>query len=393
MWTQAGSNKYILIVEDDPGCASIAQLFLASAGYELEIVETGEAALDQLAAQPYDLVLCDRNLPFQPGMEVLARVRECYPNLPVILMTAAPSVESAAAALDLGAAGYLAKPLRKRELLRAIERAIIRAERAGESLRARSAELARERELRELDESFDRALEGLWMAAQPILTADGKVEGHEFLMRSVEPNLPNAGAVLVAAESLDRVHHLGRRVRALVAQAAKKIPGLLFVNIHPLDLQDSELLRNGGALAAIAHRTVLELTERTKLDQDEACSMITYLRALGFRFAIDDLGAGYASLSAVAAFQPEIVKLDMSLVRDIGESPRQQRLVRAIVSFCVGEGTKVVAEGIETARELEVVQELGCELLQGYFLGRPARPGLPHPTANATAHLMSRASL
>jgi EAL domain-containing protein (putative c-di-GMP-specific phosphodiesterase class I) len=96
------------------------------------------------------------------------------------------------------------------------------------------------------------------------------------------------------------------------------------------------------------------------------------LRALGFRLAIDDLGAGYAGLTSFATLEPEIVKLDMSLVRDVHAEPIKERLVESIVSLCRGLSMKVVAEGIETVEELDAVRRLGCDYGQGYCLARPS---------------------
>jgi EAL domain-containing protein (putative c-di-GMP-specific phosphodiesterase class I) len=96
------------------------------------------------------------------------------------------------------------------------------------------------------------------------------------------------------------------------------------------------------------------------------------LRSLGFRLAIDDLGAGYAGLSSIAMLEPDFVKLDMSLTRDLASSPLRQRLVASMVDACRDTGMKLVAEGVETVHELAKLTELGCDLLQGYHFARPS---------------------
>jgi EAL domain-containing protein (putative c-di-GMP-specific phosphodiesterase class I) len=96
------------------------------------------------------------------------------------------------------------------------------------------------------------------------------------------------------------------------------------------------------------------------------------LRALGFRIAIDDLGAGYAGLTSFAILEPEVVKLDMSLVRGVNDEPIKRRLVSSMVTLCKELGILVVAEGIETEAERETLASVGCDLLQGFLLGRPA---------------------
>jgi EAL domain-containing protein (putative c-di-GMP-specific phosphodiesterase class I) len=95
---------------------------------------------------------------------------------------------------------------------------------------------------------------------------------------------------------------------------------------------------------------------------------------MGFRLAVDDLGAGYAGLTSLVQLEPEVVKLDMSLIRDISKSDVKRKLVRSVVELCRALGSKTVAEGIESEGELQTVKELGCDLLQGFLLGRPGRP-------------------
>ena len=123
---------------------------------------------------------------------------------------------------------------------------------------------------------------------------------------------------------------------------------------------------------------MLEITERGALDAvDNVRERIQRLRGLGYRVAIDDLGAGYAGLTSVAQLEPEFVKLDMSLVRDVDTSPLKRRLVGSMVEACRGSSMQVVAEGVETAAEKAVLAELGCDLLQGYHFARPTELFVP----------------
>jgi EAL domain-containing protein (putative c-di-GMP-specific phosphodiesterase class I) len=108
---------------------------------------------------------------------------------------------------------------------------------------------------------------------------------------------------------------------------------------------------------------------------------VTALRELGFRVAVDDLGAGYSGLSSFAQLEPEVVKLDMSLVRDVNQSNTKQKLIRSMTAVCKDMGSLVVAEGVETIEERECLVELGCDLLQGYLL---AKPGPPFPEVKWT---------
>ncbi len=97
------------------------------------------------------------------------------------------------------------------------------------------------------------------------------------------------------------------------------------------------------------------------------------LKSLGFQIAIDDLGAGYAGLTSFTQLQPEIAKLDMSLVRGVDADSRRQSIIRSMKKLCDELGILVVAEGVQTAAERDKLAELGCDLLQGYLFARPER--------------------
>ncbi len=126
---------------------------------------------------------------------------------------------------------------------------------------------------------------------------------------------------------------------------------------------------------------ILEVTERTSLVPSQTLTTrLARLRKLGFRIAVDDIGAGYSGLTSFTELMPEIVKIDMSLVRDVHLSALKQRTIAALCKLCHEVECKVVGEGVETIDERDCLIGLGCDLLQGYLLGRPT-PELP-----TTAH-------
>jgi EAL domain-containing protein (putative c-di-GMP-specific phosphodiesterase class I) len=227
-----------------------------------------------------------------------------------------------------------------------------------------------------LGEVFDRALDGLWMAFQPIVGDETKPAfAYEALLRSHEPAMSTPAEVLTAAEELGRLDELGQRVRALSATAFPRAPddALLFVNLHSHDLLDPSLYDANAPLASLVPRVVLELTERAPLDRiQDVGRRLSILRFNGFRVAVDDLGAGHAGLASFATVEPEFVKLDMSLVRDLDTTPVQRRLVSSLLDACRDLKTRVIAEGVETEAELNALRELGCELFQGFYFGRPS---------------------
>ena len=234
-------------------------------------------------------------------------------------------------------------------------------------------------QLRDLEERLGRCLDTLTMHFQPIVHASTRKRfGYEALMRTTDKALPHPGAILDAAERLERIPSLGRAIRAQVARVIADTPverGVVFLNLHLLDLFDRQLTSTFAPLTKVAHRIVLEITERTSLDgQTDMRYRVAELRELGFKIAIDDLGGGHSRMATFSPFDTDFVKLDMSLVRDIHRQPMRQRLVRSITELCREHGTQVVGEGVETEAEAQTLVELGCDLLQGYLIARPALP-------------------
>jgi EAL domain-containing protein (putative c-di-GMP-specific phosphodiesterase class I) len=379
----AAGQRTVLVVDDDVLVTRSLQRLLQAAGYEVTVTNDGTAAVEAIINRGFDVVLSDIQMPGMTGVELLKIVRAHDLDVPVILMTGAPTVETAMEAVSLGALQYLPKPTGNETLLKAIERAsrlhrMARMKRDALKLLGEADTQAGDRA--GLQASFDRALQTMWMAFQPIVDAGRKrIFGYEALMRTKEASLPHPGAVLSAAERLDRLPDLGRRVRALAAEAFDGVSNdaLLFVNLHTRDLLDPSLYEKDEPLTKIASRVVLEITERSNIDDvKDIQARVTGLRKLGFRIAIDDLGAGYAGLSSFAALEPEIVKLDMSLVRNVHQSGIRRRLVGSMTALCKEMGMGVVAEGVEVVEERDCLRGVGCDLLQGYLF---AKPGPPFP--------------
>jgi len=214
----------------------------------------------------------------------------------------------------------------------------------------------------------------MWPAFQPLVAlCDRSLFGYEALLRTDEPSLPHPGAVLDAAERLDQLDRVGRAMRAL---AVKAIPDSadyhLFLNLHPKDLLDPMLLDHRAPHVKMAHRIVLEVTERVSLDSiHDVRRKVQELREVGFKIAVDDLGAGYAGLASFVQLEPDLVKLDMSLTRGVDTNATKQRLVSSMTQVCRDMGLLIVAEGVETTAERDTLAELGCDLLQGYLFGCP----------------------
>jgi EAL domain-containing protein (putative c-di-GMP-specific phosphodiesterase class I) len=134
------------------------------------------------------------------------------------------------------------------------------------------------------------------------------------------------------------------------------------------------------ALGLPPERVVFEFTEGEPIeDQARFGRIIGAYRDAGFRTAIDDFGAGYAGLTLLARFQPDIVKLDMELARGIDTDPVRRSIVGGVRRICEDLGVMLVAEGVETAGEYAALCDLGVSLLQGYLFARPQVEALPEP--------------
>lgn len=208
-----------------------------------------------------------------------------------------------------------------------------------------------------------------------------------------QPIYDIGGGSIVALESLSRFNTpprrgpdqwfadaarvgLGPRLEILAAKSALKalasIPPAvaIAVNISPDTVLEGDWTSSFEQVDP--RRVILELTEHAAVtDYARLLELLAPWRALGLRIAVDDAGAGYASLRHILAIEPDIIKLDISLTRGIDADRKRRGLASALTAFARESGTATVAEGIETEAELRTVAALGVSLAQGYFLARP----------------------
>jgi EAL domain-containing protein (putative c-di-GMP-specific phosphodiesterase class I) len=373
----------VLLVDDEQAIARGLGRLLTGAGYTVTAAHDGLEAMTALQAGKFDVIVSDIRMPNMDGLALLRSVRGFDLDIPVVFLTGSPTVETAAEALERGAFRYLMKPVDVPELIRVIARAdqqhrlaLVRREAASQAGGGLIGDLAG------LDARFASGVDKMWIAMQPVVSwSTRRVYAYESLLRTDEPTLRNPIDFIDASERLHRTVELGRTIRARIAQQIPEAPAdsKMFVNLHPADLVDEELGSKDGALTPFASRVVLEVTERAALDRVKGLTEgVARLRALGFKLALDDLGAGYAGLSSFALLEPEVVKVDMSLVRGIHLSAVKQKLFRSFAKLCHEFGTEIIAEGVEVAEERDCLSSLGGDLFQGYLFARPAR-GFPGP--------------
>jgi diguanylate cyclase (GGDEF)-like protein len=221
--------------------------------------------------------------------------------------------------------------------------------------------------------------DGIAVAYQPIhdLRRDEVVEV-EALARWTDPALGTVPPVefVAAAEELGLIHRLGERVLGRALADIRDTAVAVSVNLSPRQLTDpclvgrveAELERHGVSPVRLG----FEVTESILVDQPATTRrVLTDLRRLGVRVALDDFGTGYSSLALLRDLPIDVLKVDRSFVAQLTAADRDRRFVRAIVALGRDLGMSVTAEGVETAAQLELLRELGCDRVQGFLLGRP----------------------
>ena len=265
----------------------------------------------------------------------------------------------------------------RRALLDAIEQA------------TRSIESERNETRHRLRAEFDEVLanERIACVYQPIVKLDDfSVLGYELLARGpLDSELHRPDALFEVARDEDRVPELDRLCRLTAARGSTTLPAhyLRFINTEPLNLffhSHSDLFVQefiDATPEGLRGQTVMEITENSVIDDFERMrDVVRRLREQGFRIAIDDAGAGYAGLQWMVEIEPDFIKLDMSLIRNLGSSVVKQKLVGTLRDFCRQAGITLMAEGIETHEQLETLTTLGIGYGQGFLF---AHPGSPYP--------------
>jgi EAL domain-containing protein (putative c-di-GMP-specific phosphodiesterase class I) len=221
------------------------------------------------------------------------------------------------------------------------------------------------------------------MAFQPIVDLERReVFAHEALVRGTQGE--SASDILGRIDSSQRfAFHEACRIKAIELAATLRMDSRLSLNVMPNDVAGQKLcFRTAMATARRCgfpvRRLMFEITEGERVEDlpGLAATFQTFKR-YGFTSAIDDFGAAYAGFELLAAFQPDVVKVDMSLVRNIHVKPVQFTIVKGFVATCGELGIKVIAEGVEDAAEVAALRNIGVDLFQGYLFARPAIAALP----------------
>ena len=226
---------------------------------------------------------------------------------------------------------------------------------------------------------FDRLMsaESVIPHFQPVVRlGDGKVVGYELLARSGLAGLEMPGAMFQMAERLGHEVQLSMMLRRAGVEAARQLPGnrMFYLNMHPKELGTSQLHGSLEEIRSLAPalRITIEVHEAAVADEKALLGLRAAAHGLDMQLAYDDFGAGQARLDELARVAPDCVKFDMCLVRGLHKATSERRLVTArLVELVRDLGIVPLAEGVEVVEEAEACRQMGFELGQGYYFGRP----------------------
>jgi EAL domain-containing protein (putative c-di-GMP-specific phosphodiesterase class I) len=327
-------------------------------------------------------------MPGVDGYAVLGQLRSWAAGsyLPVLVLTGDTTNAAIERALELGAHDFLTKPFNVNEVTLRI-RNLLETRALHTTLRHHNLRL------RNQLGDFQRAADTEREARQITVDRIEKVIREKAFSMVVQPVYELRRATIVGCEALARFPQqpvrtpdrwfedaetagLGLQLElAAVTAALESLPALparlfLAVNVSPHTAMSPELSQLLDGVAA--ERVVLELTEHVPVeDYDAMRQLLAGLRGRGVRLAIDDTGAGYAGFRHLLGLHPDVIKLDISLTRDIDQDAARRALAAALVSFARDVGSRLIAEGVENSGELATLTQLGVTWAQGYFLGRP----------------------
>ncbi len=376
----------VLLADDEPGLR-VALTELLSHEDRVELIGTAadaEEAIRIAESDRPDVALVDVRMPEGGGPHAARGISRVSPGTRVIALSAYEDRKNVMEMLRAGAVGYLVKGTAADELVHGIEMVA----QGGTSLSAEVlggvvAELATQLRREEIEQEADQALRGdierfvsghgVWMVFHPIVDLETRREiGVEALARFGSIPVKPPDRWFAEATALELGLQLQLRTLKEALEALPKIPDGMFlsVNCSHVAAASEEFAER---LDGVEDRIVLEITEHEAIeDYGALAEALAPLRERGLRVAVDDVGAGYASLRHALQLAPDMAKMDISLTRGIDHDPGRRALATALISFAGETNMTIVAEGIETAAELHALRELGVRYGQGFYLARPA---------------------
>jgi len=349
-------------------------MLLETRGYMVKVASSGEEAFN-LVSDSTDLILLDLILPDQDGFDICRRFKETTNTrkIPIIILSARMLSGDVIEGLYLGADDYLTKPFECEELVARMEAVIRRGSIVAEEHPPGEQEI-----IDELRKIIDHRL--ITPFFQPIyLLEPFKIYGYEALTRPHTLTMLTNPEVLFQAalrygfyESLEFIAW-----RKAIEYAVMKIKEeKLFLNCNPYLVESPKFVTVQSIFSENninPEQMVLEITERSAItDFKVFYEHLKKYRDKGFKFAIDDVGGGFASLESVVETSPEFLKIDRHIITELHNNRFKKSIVKFIVDFCNENNIMSIAEGVETKEEYKAVKDLGVDAIQGFYLHKPS---------------------
>jgi EAL domain-containing protein (putative c-di-GMP-specific phosphodiesterase class I)/CheY-like chemotaxis protein len=374
-----------VLIADDQAELRAALVDLVSADDRLELIgqaSDADEAISLVTRHRPDVALVDVRMPSGGGLRATRAIRIVSARTRVIALSAYEDRRTVLQMLGAGAVGYLVKGTDPSEIVRSILRAARGEGSVSVGLIAGvveelGAQLRRdERAIADRDERsarIHRVIDGagVGMVYQPIFDLETSAPvGAEALARFDVTDWPTErwfreAPQLGLATPLDLT-----LIRLALADLPRLRDGYLSVNASQATARSAELVE----ILAASHpeRIVVELTEHEAIeDYDELGVALERLRELGVRIAIDDAGAGFASLRHILQLSPDLIKLDISITAGVDQDRARRAMSKALISFADEMGITIVAEGLETQPQIDTLRALGVRFGQGFLLARP----------------------
>jgi EAL domain-containing protein (putative c-di-GMP-specific phosphodiesterase class I)/CheY-like chemotaxis protein len=377
----------VLVVDDNQATLDLLTAVLTGEGFPRVITERDPTrVVDLLPFVNPDLVLLDLHMPHVDGYAVLQSIAVFAAGsyLPVLVLTADATTSARDRALEHGARDFLTKPLDITEVVLRIAN-LLETRQLYAATRDKTAapETVDGRDLSSIRRKVQTVLRdnGVIPHFQPVVDlTNAATVGYEALARFTPPDTRGPAGWFRDAFEVG----LGVELEWLAAKNALSAfesvaPGaFLALNLSPASVL--QLREEALCPPADCPQIVIELTEHVPVEDYAAIhDSLRELRRNGARLAADDIGAGYAGLRHLLALEPDIIKLDISLVSGIDSRPGARALVKALVAFADDIGADIIAEGVEEGGEAEELRSIGVHWAQGNFLGRPQlAPGQGH---------------
>ncbi|EGV16805.1 EAL domain-containing protein [Thiocapsa marina] len=371
----------LMCLDDDPRIEAVLGRFLKRFGHAVDFHVSIASFKAALESDLPELVLLDLGLGRENGIDVIHWLAETHPGIPVVLLSGhgddlLDTARRIARSTGIEVLGAVSKSRMVKDLPAILERGVKAAAQRPHQDPQAGAGITRQ------DLEWQIRSGGIVAYFQPIVSpADGRLRGAEVLARLRLPSgqILGAGEFIPLAESSGLIYEVTETLfeRLIESRETLAASGLTFiaVNLSPLILQQERalvlvrrLVDGLGGICAVK----IEMTESAaSAYPDILRSVAAQIHLMGVSLAIDDFGIGYSSMRAVAELPFDTLKIDLSFVSEMFDSPKALKLLRAMISFGQTLELQVVAEGVETEAQRRLLIEAGVDFAQGYLFGKP----------------------